>query len=108
MDRGAQADAAEVSWEALLCTKQALMSRPPADSRPELHGQKTPAPRAGVASYPQQQSLLPAHATSKARCAVAHVRQFDLADGADALLGQAIGSFVGWHVLGLGDFEDAA
>src|SRR5689334_12459779 len=52
--------------------------------------------------------LLPAHAPLEARRVVAHRRQLDAADLADALLGDAVGSPVGRDAVAPGDLEDAA
>src|SRR6185312_13255609 len=71
-------------------------------------GQEKGPPMPWAALDAPTRRLLPAHAALEAGTAVAHVRQLDLADGADALLGQAVGGQVGRHVLGLADLEDAA
>src|SRR5947209_4645705 len=52
--------------------------------------------------------LLPPHAPLEARSVVAHRRQFDLADGGDALFGHAVGGAISGDVVALGDLEDAA
>src|SRR5699024_6329822 len=65
---------------------------------------------AGHSRFPTPHSpllLLAAHAASKMRGA-AHVGQLDLADGADALLGHAVGGFPGRDAVALGDLKDAA
>src|SRR5579885_337517 len=51
---------------------------------------------------------VPAHAAKEARAVVAHVRQLELADRDDALLGHAVGGLVGRDAVALGDLNDAA